>query len=222
MMRYTPPPPPPPPPYDLFFADIGGKWLWILLCIHLKQLLFRKHGWEGTKCKSMDITICTVIVKRDFSPWHVASARNCHFAVMRLRREKWKASRSCELVVARWFSSRVRTLASQAKPSPSPRVWLWKAFFVFFPLLSFSSLLYWSGSYSSLFPATAVFAVNLCSPCLRLLSRLCMFLVDRIQAMLVRSLVVLPVPASVTTSGVAWAQMARAVAVSLLLKHCLQ
>ena len=45
-------------------------------------------------------------------------ARNCHFAVMRLRREKRKASRSCELVVARWFSSRVRTLASQKADFP--------------------------------------------------------------------------------------------------------
>ena len=112
-------------------------------------------------------------------------------------------------MVASWFSSMVRALASQAKPPPM--------FDCQEPIFFLVTLL--------IFPATAVFAVNgvnLCSSCLRLLSHLCMFLVDRIQTMLVRSSVVQLVPVSVTTSGVAWAQTARAVAVSLLLKHCLQ
>ena len=87
-------------------------------------------------------------------------------------------------MVASWFTSMVRALTSQAKPPPPPCLVV--------TLLIFSAT-----------PVFAVNGVNLCSPCLRLLSRLCMFLVDRIQTMEVRSSVVLLVPVSVTTSGVA-------------------
>ena len=92
-------------------------------------------------------------------------ARNCHFAVMRLRREKRKASRSCELVVARWFSSRVRTPASQAKPSPSPRVWLSKAFFVFFLITLLIWVLFRCFCCESLFTVSQITVTSLHVSC---------------------------------------------------------